>query len=143
LKDWKGDVFGLLLGSFGLTFAILVFRAAFWECFPKTLYIDRESKKCVLRTYLFLRWTIPFDELQAVGIKIGRQPIQSGSGFWNCLYLLKSHGIKRLRLCTVSEGGSKHDSLQDGLEVAEIISSALNVPVIQHTKKKGWPNTHK
>ena len=136
-KDWKGELFGLLFGGSGLALALGVLRAAFWDCLPKTLRVSQSKKTCFARTYMFLHWTIPMAELQAVGLEIGAGKFI----FSGCLHIFKTRGINHFRLCTTSQHGSYHQAYKDGMEVAEIISSALNVPIIHRTKKKGWQKT--
>jgi len=115
--------FGLsLTGGIGVLIGLWAIRQAWWGCFPKFLDFKSDKRTCTVRTYLFTRTKIPLHELNGVGVKCGVNGGPGNFGYWGCLYLMKSRGIKKMRLCIPSSGGSKHETLKATMEVADILS---------------------
>jgi hypothetical protein len=144
MDDWKISTFGLAFGLSGAVLAFVVLRGFCWGCLPKGLRLIRNERICVVRNYLVARWSIPSDQIESVGLKIGHSfgGNASQSYYFSRLYILKSGLLKSVRCCAPSEfAKTLHEANSDGHAVGSLVAKALGVPLL-HRENGKWIKRH-
>jgi len=137
--DRKWAAFALTFGLAGTAFAFVVIREFCFGCLPKGMTFSRNERICVVRNYLVFRWSIPSDQIEAVGLKIGYNfgGNTNQRYCFSCLYIMKSGLVKSLRCCSPSEGvNTLHEAHSDGNAVGNIVATALGVPLLHRVDGK-------